>query len=206
MNSKEVDMMKRMRVWMMVALVAGVYSLDGRGQGMMPESVSIGYWGEMVTHPGVKIEANYHLKTWDKTRQRNNGSKTSIQKNLVLSPSIGSFYHRRYQTAILPSINIAYQSVRNEKRTFRGGLGVGYLRTFVPNTYSVSDAGIMESTMAGHNYLAGTVFASWGRNFSQEGLIPSSVFLKPQFVYAVPNFPGGVAYFMLEVGFNYRLK
>jgi hypothetical protein len=182
---------------LLVMIVFSLFLSDVWGQNLRPESLSIAYWGEMISHPGLKAEANYSLKSWEKEKQK---------KNIVLSPSLGVFYHKRYQTGVLPAVGLSYQSVRGAKKTFSGGLDLGYLRTFVPNTYQITEEGLMEGIVAGHNYLATNVYVSLGRNIIQDGMKPSTIYVKPQFMLALPNFPNAVGYFMLEIGLKYQLN
>lgn len=179
--------------------------ISAKGQKLAPHSVSVAYWGQMVGHPGIKLQANYHVKEWERVKNKKNGTEIIKSKALVLSPHLAFFHHKRYQTGITSGLSLAYDVVKSNNKTFSTGLGLGYLRTYVPNTYQISESGQMEKTLSGHNYLAGSAFVSWGRAFQQKGLVPSRAYLKPQLMYSLPNFPNAVAYLLLEVGVNYKL-
>lgn len=170
------------------------------------ESVSISYYGEMIIHPGVKICADYNLKEWDKTKITKKDSSKTINKSLLISPAFGFFYHKRYQTGLSIIPECKYKK-RNKKGGFYElGIGLGYFRSFIPNTYEVNSSGEVNKTIAGHNYFASNYFVSFGKDLSVKKNLPIAYFIKPQFIYTVPNFPSGTGYFALELGISYSLK
>lgn len=182
-------------------LCAAGFSLHG--QRLKPNSISFSYLGEMITHPGFKIAANYSLKEWTKNTE---GAESSVQKNILLSPSFGLFYHRRYQTGLLliPEIQYARQKPNGSFRQF--GIGLGYMKTLIPNTYQVKDNGSVEKVTAGHGYLATNYFICFGKDLQPKRGIPISYYVKPQWLLALPNFPTGTGYFMLEIGITKKLN
>ena len=198
--------MNRLKIFLLLFSLSLMATQVSWAQSIKPQSYSVAYWGEMISHPGLKIEVNYILKNWDKRKQDKAGNEIIKDKMIVLSPSLGLYYHKRYQTGITPAISFSYLSVRDSKKTFGAGMGLGYLRTWVPNTYKISESGDMEKVISSHNYAMNTIFLSWGRNLKQDGLIPSNIYVKPQFMLALPNFPNAVGYFMLEVGVKYQLN
>lgn len=171
-----------------------------------PESVSVSYYGEMITHPGLKMSANYSIKDWEKDKRTKKGAQKIISKNLIVSPALGFYYHRRYQTGLFVIPEAKYKR-QNEKGAFYElGIGLGYLRTFIPNTYEVNESADINKTAAGHNYFATNYFVSFGKDLSIKRNLPLAYFIRPQFMYAIPNFPKGTGYFALELGVTYRLK
>ena len=185
---------------LLFTLVLTVKAQKGRSA-----SLSIAYFGEMLTHPGVKIGLNYNLLGWTKNKRTRRGQERSVDKNLLLQPSLGIFYHERYQAGlmVLPEWSLLRQNERGGH--FSVGAGVGYLRTFIPNTYEVSASGEISKVTAGHDYLLTSYFISFGKDFSVQKDLPFGYFIKPQFLYAAPNFPKGVGYFALELGLQFKL-
>ena len=161
---------------------------------------SIGYLGEMVTHPGIKIGLSYTLLDWNKTRK-----EKKMVKSISLNPSIGTYYHRRYQTGVFILPELAVNKVNEKNNGFSYGIGAGYLRTFIPNTYSVNDNNEVKKENAGYNYFLGSTFISFEKNLKFSTRKPLKLYIKPQFMYALPNFPKGVAYLMMEVGLKYTI-
>ncbi|WP_421918960.1 hypothetical protein [Marinifilum sp.] len=170
------------------------------------ESISVSYLGEMITHPGIKVSADFNMKEWDKTKNSHRGSSKTITKSLLFSPALGSFYHRRYQTGVFFMPEAKLKRKNPKGKFYEIGVGLGYLRTFIPNTYKVNDAGEVSKTLAGHNYFATNYSISFGKDLSVKKNLLVAYFIKPQFIYAVPNFPNGTGYFALEIGIKYSLK
>ena len=81
------------------------------------------------------------------------------------------------------------------------GLGAGYIRTLTPSVY-VENAYIKEKYFL-NDYFISSVSLAVGKNYRD---FPFGWFVKPQFIYAIPNFPTGVGYFALELGASYQLK
>lgn len=189
----------------LIIFLLGISSLAW-GQNKKPTTVSISYFGEMITHPGLKLSADFNMKDWDKTKSSKKDSSKIIHKSLIISPTLGFYYHRRYQTGLFVMPEVKYKRQNRKGAFYEFGVGLGYLRTFISNTYEVSVNGEVRKVSAGHNYFATNYFISFGKDLSVKKNLPIAYFIKPQFMYAVPNFPGGVGYLALELGISYRLK
>lgn len=189
-----------------IVLFLMLHSLNGFSQKAVPESISVSYLGEMVTHPGLKLSFDYPLTQWERSKKGNSGVERSITKTVLLGPSIGAFYHRRYQTGLMVIPELKLKRQNQNGGYFELGAGFGYMRTFIPNTFEVGENDVVSKTSAGHDYWAKNVFMTFGKEFKRGRKRPMGYFIKPQFVYATPNFPKGVGYFMLEIGMNFKLK
>tara|TARA_R110002050_G_scaffold6037_1_gene25783 strand:- start:1362 stop:1895 length:534 start_codon:yes stop_codon:yes gene_type:complete len=170
------------------------------------ESINFSYYGEMITHPGLKISADFNITEWDKIKSTNKDSSKTINKNILISPALGFFCHRRYQTGLFFIPEIKYKRQNPKGRFYEVGIGLGYLRTFIPNTYEVNSSGEVNKTNAGYNYFATNHFISFGKDLSIKKDLDLAYFIKPQFMYVVPNFPNGIGYFALELGIKYILN
>jgi hypothetical protein len=193
-----------MRTFIIIFLLG--FTMLAFGQVKKPDVISISYYGEMITHPGFKISADFDIKEWDKTKATKKDSSKTINKNLILSPTMGLFYHKRYQTGLFFIPEIKYKRQNPKGRFYEVGIGSGYFRTFIPNTYEVNSNGAVNKTNASYNYFASNFFISFGKDLSIKKNLPIAYFIKPQFMYAVPNFPNGTGYFALELGLCYSLK
>ncbi|RIV71550.1 hypothetical protein D2U88_07230 [Flagellimonas aequoris] len=189
-----------------VMLMVMFTSIGCFSQNMMPKSISVSYLGEMVTHPGLKLTFDYPLTEWEKSKSGRRGGERRIEKSIELSPTVGFYYHRRYQSGVMAIPELKFKRQNPKGNYFEIGAGLGYLRTIVPNTYEVDATGEVSKTHAGHNYWAKNLFVTFGRELKSHRGWPMGIFVKPQFLYATPNFPKGVGYFMLELGINVKLK
>ncbi len=192
-----------MRYLLFIALLTACSILQA--QSLRPKSIYASYFGETVTHPGLKIGVTYQLKFWDKTKTRKNGDKRIIQRSIELSPGIGFFYHKDYQTGLFVLPEWSY-SRKNAKGNFlTAGIGAGYMRTFIPNVYDLNANGEIESIDAGYNYFLTNYSITFGKDLSVKKMIPISIYIKPQLMYALPNATNGISYFALELGASYKL-
>ena len=174
-------------------------------QNIKPKYLSVSYFGETITHPGVKLGATYEIYTWQKLKMKRNETKKVTQKYIYISPSVGFFYHKDYQLGIfiLPEFSYSRKNVKGNYFSF--GIGTGYMETLVPNVYDLNPSGEIEKIQAGYNYLLTNCSINFGKDLNIKKDIPMHVFIKPQFMYASPNTPKGVWYFALETGIKYSL-
>lgn len=170
------------------------------------DAISFSYFGEMIKHPGIKINADFPIKEWDKNKSAKEDYTKVFNKSIILSPALGMYYHKRYQTGLFIVPEIKYQRKNYMHSFLECGIGLGYLRTFIPNTFEVDSNGEVKNGSGGHDYLVTNYFITFGKDFIFNKPVPIAYYIKPQFMYAVPNFPTGIAYFALEIGFRYRFN
>jgi hypothetical protein len=166
-----------------------------------PTEISVSYFGETITHPGIRAGVSYKLKNWHKHVVKKNKA-TVIHKGVLLQPSVGLFYHSNYQTGlfVLPELSLIRKKENGSYRSI--GLGAGYLQTVLPNVYELN-AGeeIVKVNGRNHHFLTSVSF-QYGRNVN---FTPLSVYVKPQLLMAIPNTAGSMQYIALEIGIQYRL-
>ncbi len=188
-----------------VLILAALFALiSGQSQTLKPNSVSIAYFGETITHPGLRISVGYEkqLQTKIKTGK---AEERSVLRSIVLRPSMGLFYHKHYQTGFFVLPETGYRRV-NDKGTFTGfGVGIGYLRTAVPNTYTLSASGDISRVKTGNNHLVSSLYFVAGKDLSVRKNSPISWYIKPQIMQSVFSSNAGAGYFMLELGLSYKL-
>lgn len=171
------------------------------------ESVSLSYFGEMITHPGLKAGVNYQLKSWINPKERKSQKKDHYifnVKSILLGGSLGAFSHNRYQSGYFTILEPKYRTENMNGFFWELGLGGGYLRTITPSVY-VENGNLSKKNF--HNdYFISSMFISFGKKISRSKYVHLQWSVKPQFIYALPNFPSGVGYFGLELGVNYLFK
>lgn len=172
----------------------------GISQLSSPQSVNVSYFGEFITHPGLRLGLQYELGS--KTRPHPTKSKETCH-TIALRPSLGLFFHRRHQTGIFLLPEVGYLRTNQKRRQFGAGLGIGYLMSFIPNVFEVNPEGGVEPTLAAHHFVLASTYVRFGRQFKES---PWGYFIQPQFIYALPNYPNGVAYLALELGITYKLN
>ena len=178
------------------------------GQSFTPYSVQASYFGETITHPGLRLSATYILKekaSRKRVTDRQAGAEPLSGTNHILEvrPSLGLFFHRRHQTGLFVLPEIGYLRTNRKRRQFGTGLGIGYLHSIIPNVFEVTAEGQVEESRASHNFFLASIYTRWGRQLKDSSF---GYFVQPQFLYALPNYPNGVAYLALEIVITYRLK
>jgi len=174
-------------------------------QSFKPTSISAAYFAESMTHPGVKLALNYEFASWKQSKARRDGKSKTIESSFSISPSLGFFYHKDYQTGFfaMPEFGYTRKKVNGNFVTF--GLGAGYMRTIIPDVYDLNSDGEAVQANAGYNYFLTNYFFAFGKDLSARFDTPLSIYVKPQFMYALPGTPKGVWYFAAELGVSYRL-
>ncbi|MBK6953458.1 MAG: hypothetical protein IPO32_17275 [Crocinitomicaceae bacterium] len=180
-------------------------SFSASSQLLNPQTLSISYYGESIAHPGLKIGVDYDLKNWQTNKTKKSSESITKQKSLVLSPTLGFYRHKAYQTGLFILPELKYNREKPNGNFFQTGIGLGYMRTFLPDVYRLNPAGEIEKIGAGYNYMVGTLFATFGKKITQINEKPLSVYAKPQLMYAAPNYAGGILYFNLEMGLQFEL-
>lgn len=174
-------------------------------QKLKPKSIYASYFGETITHPGLKVGADFSCKSWSKKKMTKKGNEKVIQKNIYLCPCIGFFYHRDYQTGLFILPELTY-SRKNAKRNYLScAIGAGYMRTFIPNVYGLNSNGEIERVHTGYNYFITNYSIKLGKAFSDKNKYLSSIFIKPQLLNVLPSYSKSVWYFALEIGLSFNL-
>lgn len=177
-----------------VVAILCIVSSSVFGQTDLKNSISVSYFGEMITHPGFRIGIETPVGKWGKEK-----------KNLVMvTPSAGFFHHKRYQTSYFILPDIALQLKGKKSLSFSAGLGVGTQVSSVPDTYFVTKDSSVVKISASRWYFLGNFFVEAEKSFasSERDL---RIFLKPQILMAYPGFPKRTSYFILEFGLKYKI-
>jgi hypothetical protein len=192
--------MKQLIILAMIALAAKL-----NAQLLRPDVVTVAYFGETISHPGIKFGALYNLLTWDKSKTTPKGKEKHLQKTVDFIPSLGVFHHKGYQTGLFISPEVVL-SRKKPKGGYRSvGLGAGYMRTFLLNVYDFDNSGDLRRIHAGQNYFLTNYSITFGKDLMINKGIPLAIYAKPQFMYALPNTSKGIWYFALEVGAKLKL-
>lgn len=171
-----------------------------KAQGIRPDAIKVGYFGEMISHPGIRVKIDYTIKHWEKVKK-----KACIKKQVSFGPGLGYFYHRRYQSGLLTNIELKLSRSKKNYFSFSYGIGAGYLATRALNVYEVNALGEVSKKLTLNHYFASNIFCEFTGDFSKKNKGPFGYTVSPNFVYALPNFPRAVGYLFLELGLNYSL-
>lgn len=86
-------------------------------------SFSIGYLGEYLVNPGVKVGAQFNYHAWEKEKESKKGAYTLYQ-NLYISPQLGYYTRVGNHSNYYANLDIGYQhQMRKIYTTYAIGLG-----------------------------------------------------------------------------------
>ncbi|MCF6357965.1 MAG: hypothetical protein L3J54_09195 [Draconibacterium sp.] len=141
--------------------------------------VYLSYYGNLITHPGIKVGFDWNLLIIEKTKESRKRIKT-IRKILLVTPSVAFYNHKASHKGLIISTDLAYR--RYSKRLFYReiGLGLGYFRKFnTGETWEVNNDETVNNTgSSSRGYFAPALSIAFGKRFLTKNSVPLSVFTR----------------------------
>lgn len=183
----------RYKILFFLFLVAGrLYSQDAQNQVFF----HISYFGILGTHPGLKIGLRFPLLTLSGKRS------TSRRQQIVGSPGMILYFHRRNQVGTGVNFEIGYSDNKPGKTNKEVMMGLGYLRTFVPNRLFDPEDSSPRSPK-GINHLIKTVSIGFGKSTGRD--IQSDFWMiKPTLLHIKPYNTGTTINFAVDAGYYFQ--
>lgn len=152
--------------------------------------LTVSYFGILGTHPGLKIGLEHPIVNWskDKVGRSNEG---------LLGANIIFYYHRRNQIGLGGTLEFGYRNLRVNGLHKSVNLGIGYLRTFLPN--KVHDFDRTNSPSKGTGYFLKTIGIGIGRSFHTE-MDSDFWMIRPTILHLSPFNMGSTLNFALDAG------
>ena len=186
-------------------LLFGFTTVHIRAQDVKPDFFTASYFGETVTHPGIKLGIGFDLKSWETSRVRSKDT-TILNKQITFIPTIGGFYHKRFQTAVFVVPELQYTLYKEGGNYFGARLGIGYMYGKVPDVYELTAQNEINRISVGYHYLASNFGIVVGKDFNVTNLAPVNLYAAPQLLVAIPSTAGSLSYFVLEIGVTYHFN
>lgn len=186
------------RIALLTILAVVALQRNAQAQLLSPQAFSVSYFGETITHPGLKINAHLSLHEWEKANKK----MPSLKKvrSLYLSPGVGFFSHKNYQTSVTATAELNHLR-RNKRNNFTVfSVGGGWMTSSIPNVYQLNAQGNVEKIKHRDQYLVTTYGVAFGKNVTTLLKTPLDVFVKPSLMHATPGAAGGAWYLIVEVG------
>lgn len=158
--------------------------------------VSASYFGEMLTHPGLRLGLNIPVNVWGENKHN----------HLDVGPSVGMFHHRRYQTGYFFINDFTYRKTTKKNNCLAAGVGIGFMNTQVPNAYLSLPDGSVHIPDASHWYMLVDLFVCFNKSISLKDDKSVDMFFKPQLILAYPNFPVSLGYLVMEIGVRHKIS
>lgn len=196
--------MKHILFWLLFLAPFSIFSqveAYGGSEGTSTMPISISYYGNLMSHPGIKLGMERGIYFLSKTKGRSESPKT-IHKLLFVAPSVAFYVHPGSHSGLLPAVDIGWRRY-SPKLFFREfSVGLGYFRKFnAGETWEVNDAGNAEyigGTSRG--YFAPSVSLATGKAFSLSGNGSLAVFLKANTNFVTGYSAGIVFEYSAEIG------
>lgn len=163
--------------------------------------LSVSYYGNLVTHPGLKIGMDWNLLLVEKTKEKRKKIKT-IRKVLLVSPSIAWYRQKQSHTGLLLSADLQWR--RYTKRLFFTELGFG-LGTFhkfnAGETWAVkSDGSIKQKKLTSRVYFTPALSFGYGKRLLVANELPLDVYTRLNGNILVGYNAGAVPELSFELG------
>lgn len=167
--------------------------------------VTIAYFSDYFTHPGIKVGVEYPLKRKFKVTVRRDSTLKIKEKQLFWSVNGIIYRHKGYNTGFIINGEIGKRKIRNRGFYTDFFVGWGYIRTFLPGkTYKANDDGTFSrSYLAGQNGIIPSIGFSLGKNYTLNKKIPIAWFVKQSFTFQQP-YNSSIAFrWCFETGVTY---
>lgn len=123
-------------------------------------SMQVGYYGDMVVHPGLQLGIEKPLTMWETDK------KKKKYKSLNLGADLLYYWHPDNHHGIAVSPAFSYRRIKENGKFFQVKLNIGYHRSFADGkTYSVDESGsVSEVKLAGQNTLCNNLSVGFGKD------------------------------------------
>lgn len=130
--------------------------------------LSLSYFGESITHPGIAVGLEYEL--WSKygMRVKKSGKRIDRKHKVVLNGNLDTYFHKRNHVGVLLNGEAGYKYIRKKGFFYEGAAGIGYFHTFLQgDTYVVSDANeVSRVKLASQSNFSCSMWCGIGKDYS----------------------------------------
>lgn len=161
------------------------------------QHVSLGYFGETVTHYGVKGGIGFTIEQFDK--EKRNGRLAS--HSFSVAPSLAIYRHAHNHVGLILMPDVTYGRQNHRDGIFEAGISPGLFRSFLEGkTYEVIDGELQRKKLAGRTAFMPAVFAGFGKNLAVTKNIPLSWYCRAYVMKQVPYNASSLTRFAVELG------
>jgi len=160
----------------LILLFLSTLEAVGQEQAGSKINISIGYYGETITHPGLIAGIEYTPVVLGKYQ-------------MILALNAGGYVHKRNNTSFFVRGQWGQRITFNNGLFIEQFLGLGYLHQFTHGgeLYEVLPNGsIVETPDRGRPNIMPSVTLGLGYDFSKKGIANLSIFLRPELFWKAP--------------------
>lgn len=185
--------MKILIIWLGL-LVPGLASIQA-------QSLRVGYYGETVTHYGLKVAAEWLLKSYIKERNQ-------ACKEFLVGPALATYRHPQNHIGLVFFPELTYRRTSRRGGVFEAGLAPACAYYFLEGaTYTPDESGgLRRVSWAGQDAFLPTVFVGVGKDLSLRRQVPITWFTRLNVMQQRPYNTSTLIRFSLEAGINFSLK
>ncbi|HEX8349305.1 MAG TPA: hypothetical protein VF598_05045 [Hymenobacter sp.] len=174
----------------LILLVCTIFPGAAQAQETGRAAVTVGYFGETITHPGLFAGYEHNLRPQKRYQ-------------LLLAATLGGYVHRRNHAGLFSEVGLG------QRLHFRSGffleqsIGIGYLHTFLNGgpIYEVNDKGeVSESKNLGRPHLMPSISLGFGWNVAHSEKLPLLVFIRPRAFWQYPFNRYALPHLALQAG------
>ena len=166
-------------------------------------SLQIGYLGGQITHPGINLGISQSF--FEKSVTKNNGK--THRHEFRYGAKFGGFYHHNMHTGLLLAPEASWLLTKHKGSQIGFNIASGYMRTFIPNTFSVDEGGnISRSSLTGNHRFIIMPSVRLGKDLSKKRDLPIAWYIQPTLMWQYGGFNGTTKYFLVEAGITYQLS
>ena len=181
-------------------LLAVMFGAGLKAQTLLkPSSISAGYFSHLGSHPGIGLSSNYAIKEFSRTRKR---KPITISYRVPLETKLGFYYHKNYHNAGLLLLSSGIERTNEKNRSWAILPGLGYMQTFIPNTYVLNN-GVYEKTTISHGHVTAQLCLRHARPFGKAENL--TWFVQPTYLRAYKANGTYTAHVLLEIGITKHL-
>lgn len=163
--------------------------------------IYLGYYGNNITNPGVKVGFEWDLLIIEKTIEK--AKKVKIRRTkLILSPSVAYYYNAASHGGLVISADAIWRTYTKRLFIFDAGIGVAYYTIFNSGeSWEVDDNGNANNNGTGtRGYFSPAISFSFGKQFSLKNGLPMDIYSRVNINGLADYNAGSVAEYSLELG------
>lgn len=157
----------------------------------------VAYFGETVTHYGLKIAYDTPFKTWGKAKV----SGANIKKEFLYGGSFAVFRHPHQLVGLIASPEITWRRTGKRGGLIDVALAPAYFRYFYEGkTYEYTGTDFHKIPLAGRSAFLPTLSIGGGRDLSVKREIPFMWYYRVNVMRQYPHNASALMRFALEAG------
>ena len=163
---------------------------------------SVGYFGEFITHPGVKLGMSYTIKQ----KSKNKKSGKVINKGWLTGANITFYRHKFNHKALMLTGFIGRQRIGNTGFLMQLNFETGYMASFLDGEVYEWNGNTIEKGKKGSSHAIFGFNGSIGWDFGKRTSLPATFAIVPHLYFQAPFNTTVLLRTALAIQITYKLK